>query len=89
MKHEVGDYFSLEQPYGSVMLYLEEYQDLLGLPGVYLVIIDNCMFGEQYRHRQAILTNAPWLVKLSRDCAKDHRHLDLGFGATIVFTQRA
>ena len=81
--HEVGDFFSVEQPDKSTMFYLDCYKELAGLPGVFKVTFDNCEYGEEYKHRQVILTNAPWLVKLSRDCAQDHRHALLGFGGDL------
>ena len=33
MKHEIGDFFSVEQPETSVMFYMKCYQELAGLPG--------------------------------------------------------
>ena len=42
MKYEVGDYFSVEQPLGSIMLHMNCVKELEGLPRVFRVVIDNC-----------------------------------------------
>ena len=38
------------------------------MPGVFVLTWDNCMYGEQYVHRQCYITNMWFLAGLSRDC---------------------
>ena len=83
-KHEVGDYFSVEHIWPTEMVHMTCYEELIGLPGVFIVIFDNCRYQKQYRHRQCLITNAPWLMWLSKDCpgVPEHRHEgQIGFGA--------
>ena len=82
-KHEVGDFFSIEHIWPTEMVNLSCYEELIGLPGVYVLTFDNCRYEEVYRHRQCLITNAPWLMWLSRDCpgGPEHYHGDqIGFG---------
>ena len=51
------------------------------------MILDNCMYGEDYRHRQALLTNAPWVMNLSRDCDRTHSHALLGMALAHLGTE--
>ena len=83
-KHEVGDFFSIEHIWPTEMVNLSCYEELIGLPGVFIVIFDNCRYKKEYRHRQCLITNAPWLMWLSKDCpgVPEHRHEgQIGFGA--------
>ena len=50
--HAVGDAFSLEHIYLVLVMEFAELKELLAMPGVYVLIWDNCAFGEEYRHRQ-------------------------------------
>ena len=58
----------IEHIFPTLALEFAETKALLALPGIFLITFDNCQYGEQYRHRQCIITNAPWLAWLSRDC---------------------
>ena len=66
--HMVGDFFSLEHIFPTLALEFEETKALLDLPGVFMLTWDNCQYKEDYRHRQCLITNAPWLAWISRDC---------------------
>ena len=82
-KHEVGDFFSAEHIYPSLMLDFKCWKELVGLPSVFIVVFDNCQYGEEYRHRQCLITNAPWLLPISSDCPGQpiHSHANqIGFG---------
>ena len=74
IKHMCGDWFSIEHIYPSTLLEQDSYKELLAMPGVYMFTFDNCEYGEEYRHRQCLITNQPWLAELSRDCQRDHAH---------------
>ena len=83
LTHLMGDYFTIETPRGSMMTHLECYKELLALAGVFIVQLDSCRFGADYRKGLLLITNAPWLVQLSRDCPGStvHRHADqIAFG---------
>ena len=75
MIHAVGDFFSIEHIFPTAMLEFDSMKMLLALPGVHLLTFDNCAYGAEYRHRQCIVTNAPWLVWLSQDCNRQHDHM--------------
>ena len=75
IKHVLGDFFSIEHPWPTPMLMFACFQELLALPGVFMLTWDNCAYGESYRHRQVLVTNAPFLAALSRDCSGDHEHV--------------
>ena len=66
--HMVGDFFTLEHIFPTLALEFEQTKELLSLPGVFLLTWDNCQYKEVYRHRQRMITNAPWFAWLSRDC---------------------
>jgi hypothetical protein len=65
--HAVGDAFSIEHIYPTLALEFDDTKALLALPGVFLVVFDNCGYGEHYRHRQCVITNQRWLAWLSPD----------------------
>ena len=71
MNHLLGDAFAVEHPAESPLWEMDCFRELASLPGVFFVTFDNCEYGKDYRHRQSLLTNAPWLAALSRDCEKD------------------
>ena len=67
------------------MVHLECYERFIKLPGVFVITLDHCheKYGEDYRHRLCVITNAPWLSHLSADCPgpKVHdRKNQIGFG---------
>ena len=64
----VGDFFSLEHIFPTLALESDQTKELLDLPGVFMLTWDNCQYKEDYRHRQCLITNAPWLAWISRDC---------------------
>ena len=54
------------------------------MPGVFVFTWDNCRFGENYQHRQVLVTNQTYLSVLAKDCPntrtkKVHNHLTIGF----------
>ena len=63
IKHEVGDAFSVEHIYPTPMLELHWWREFLALPGIFIVVFDNCGYGEPVRHRQMIVTNQVWLLR--------------------------
>ena len=77
--HEVGDVFTIEHIYPSIMLRFDCYQSLLKMTGVIYIVFDNCRFGAEYRHRQILITNEPAFALLGPYCTyargvRDHRH---------------
>ena len=48
--HALGDAFSIEHCWPTAMLQFASMQELLKMPGVFVLTWDNCEFGEQYRH---------------------------------------
>jgi hypothetical protein len=79
----VGDAFSIEHIYPTLALEFDDTKALLALPGVFLIVFDNCGYGEHYRHRQCLITNQPWLAWLSRDCpgaSATHMHHKISDG---------
>ena len=52
IKHMVGDFFGIEHIYPTPMLEMDCYKELLALPGVFVLTWDNCMYGQDYVHRQ-------------------------------------
>jgi hypothetical protein len=93
MKHLVGDYFIVEHIWPTTMVQMDCFQRLLSLPGVFMVVFDNCAYGELYRHRQVLITNLPIMAQLSRNCQDlpTHKHAvigeDLPTGAVSPFSQ--
>ena len=85
LHHEVGDAFTVEHVWPSPMLQFETWQRLLNMPGVFVLTWDNCRYGEQYLHRQLLVTNLPCLAALAKDCVGGHAHLTIGFGTISVF----
>jgi len=73
IKHSVGDFFGIEHIYPTPMLEMDSYKELLALPGVFVLTWDNCMYGEDYMHRQCYITNMWFLAPLSRDCDKAYK----------------
>ena len=71
MNHLLGDAFSIEHPAPSPLWEMDCYKELASLPGVFFVVFDNCEYEQDYKHRQDLLTNCPWLAALSRDCETD------------------
>ena len=83
IKHEVGDFFSIEHIVLTYLLSFESYVQLLNLPGVFVLAWDSCRFGEAYRHRQCLVANAAFLALLGLDCDGTHKHLNIGFDKDI------
>ena len=76
-KHLVGDFFTIEHIFPTQMIEMDSYQELLALPGVFMLTWDNCEYYEVYRHRQVLITNHPDFANLSRDCDKMHTHVPI------------
>ena len=76
-KHLVGDFFTIEHIFPTQMIEMDSYQELLALPGVFMLTWDNCEYDEVYRHRQVLITNHPAFANLSRDCDKMHTHVPI------------
>ena len=74
MRHCLGEAFNIEHIYPTPMIEMDCYKELLALPGVFMLTFDNCMYEEEYKHRQCLITNVPAFVQLSRDCDKSHVH---------------
>ena len=83
IKHAVGDLFTIEHPYPTIMLQFQCFEALLATPGVYVLTLDNCAYGESYRHRQCLVTNGAMFALLAVDCDKSHTHTLIGFDKPI------
>ena len=70
MTHCVGDSFSILLDYPHKFLQEEDMKRLTNTPGVWVITLDGCKYGESSRHRQVVVTNLACLLWLSRDC--DH-----------------
>ncbi len=71
-------YFSIENPYGSLMWQLRPMIRLAAMPDVRLVRLHQCMYGSLHAKETGVLTNAPWLQ--DRLCDKEvrpHHHVPL------------
>lgn len=71
---ECGIYFTLENPWGSLLWKFHPIERLLADPRNILVVFDACMFGAPFRKATAVLTNILELSSLSRRCDGSHRH---------------
>ena len=58
IKHSIGDAFSIEHIYPTLLLEFECTKSLLAMPGVFVLTFDNCEYGETYRHRQCLITQS-------------------------------
>ena len=69
----------------SPMTDLACWREVLALPGILVVVFDNCCYGAPVRHRQQLIANQAWLVVLSRDCPgpQVHRRAKIGFGEEV------
>ena len=72
--HMVGDSFSILMTFPCEVTQHEEFKALLTTPGVFCLTMDNCLYGMSTRSRVQLVTNAAWLVTLSRDCTWDGEH---------------
>jgi hypothetical protein len=78
-QHHKGRFFSIENPWESLMWSLKEAQRVEKLPGVVRCFINQCAYGSPFKKDTAILTNAPWLIGKERVCADvaPHKHVPL------------
>jgi hypothetical protein len=78
-QHGKGRYFSIENPWESLMWNPKEAQRVEKLPGVVRCFINQCAYGSPFKKDTAILTNAPWLIGKERVCADvaTHKHVPL------------
>ena len=80
-KHECGDFFSVGAPSGVALFELECYKSFASLPGVFFVEFEASRPGATTSTRYRVLTNAQWLMKLSRFDAGRPRRAVAGWGA--------
>ena len=67
------------------MLQFDGFQELQNMPGVFQFTWDNCKFDAPYKYTQVMVTNAPFLTPLARDC--DHavgRHFTVGRDGKLI-----
>ena len=64
----VGTHILVENPWLSYLWLMPEMLALIGLPGLYLVRIDQCMHGTPFKKPQMWLTSNPELIKDARKC---------------------
>ena len=80
----LGLYVVIENPVGSRLFKLQEYQHLHSMTGFFFVRVNSCMLGvthpvtgkpvwKGYR----FLTNAPWLSGIGIECNRSHEHSTL------------
>jgi hypothetical protein len=75
---ERGDYFSIENPFSSLMWRLKPYERLAGEENVRMVRLHQCMVGSMHKKETGVLTNAPWIVDVLCDEAdRPHHHVPL------------
>ena len=73
-----GAYFSIENPFSSLIWRLKAYASLAGEENVRMVRLHQCMVGSMHKKETGILTNAPWLVDVLCDEAeRPHHHVPL------------
>ena len=72
--HAVGDAFSIVDSHPSVVDTDAGFRDLLALPGVYVITLDQCAFGASFRGRSLIITNQAWVFQLTADCNSPASH---------------
>jgi hypothetical protein len=73
-----GDYFSIENPFSSLMWRLKPYMKLAGEKDVRFVRLHQCMVGSAHKKETGVLTNAPWIVDLLCDAEeRPHHHVPL------------
>ena len=72
--HRRGGHFIIEHPARSMAWIMPETAALRNLPGIHLITLDQCAFGAPTRKPTRLLTNAPWILSLSRSCPKNHVH---------------
>eukprot|EP00969_Alexandrium_andersonii_P244022 10781993-Alexandrium_andersonii.AAC.1 len=61
-----GRMVTVENPLLSYLWLLDEWLEVLGVPGMRLVRIDHCMFGAPYQKPQLWATNCPGAERLGR-----------------------
>ena len=71
---ECGIYFTLENPWGSLLWKFSPIERLLADSRNILVVFDACMFGALFRKSTAVLSNIPDFISLTRRCDGSHRH---------------
>ena len=74
MTHAVGDAFSLVDSHPSVLDTAPEFKELLALPGIYVISLDQCPWGAAHKGRCLIVTNQAWIFELSSDCSSSANH---------------
>ena len=73
-----GDFFSIENPFSSLIWKLKPYVKLAGEEGVRLARVHQCMAGSIHRKETGVLTNAPWIGDLLCDIERrPHHHVPL------------
>ena len=74
ISHSVGDAFSLVDSHPSVIDTSPMFKELLALPGVYVITLDQCGHGAPFRGRTLVVTNQAWVFQLSTDCNSSASH---------------
>jgi hypothetical protein len=73
-----GEFFSIENPFSSLMWKLKQYVKLAGEENVRMVRVHQCMAGSMHKKETGVLTNAPWIVDLLCDIeSRPHHHVPL------------
>ena len=97
-QHSHGKYFSIENPFSSLIWELKQYSKLAKEDGIRMVRVHQCMAGSSHRKETGILTNAPWLKDLLCDAeVRPHHHVPLvglvedfrGDGGQVFYTELA
>jgi len=92
-----GQYFSIENPFSSLIWQLKQYVRLAAEKDVRFLRVHQCMAGSLHKKETGILTNAPWLADLLCDMTtRPHHHVplvgmveDLQKGGRVFFTELA
>jgi hypothetical protein len=73
-----GEFFSIENPFSSLLWKMKQYEKLAAEKGVRLVRVHQCMAGSMHKKETGVLTNAPWLADLLCDNeSRPHHHVPL------------
>jgi hypothetical protein len=93
-----GGYFSIENPFSSLIWNLKRYAQFAKEDGIRLVRVHQCMAGSNHKKETGILTNAPWLKDMICDIeVRPHHHVPLmglvedfrGDGGKVFYTELA
>lgn len=72
-----GGFWSIEKPRSSKLWQFELVATLASLPGAFVVDLDMCDFGAEFKKPTRIVTNLPHLRSLGHRCTGGHGHVRL------------